>query len=998
MILDDPATTPGGRLNPFTGAANPLPYSSFTTMFGQFFDHGLDLVHKGADGTILVPLLPDDPLYNHPDNAIYGQGGVLLGYNNFIVASRTNTVQVSVELTSTNALVTALGLTESRSATAVTGAVNLTGDIGNNGGVLMLNNTAITIANNRDLAGVLNDINAQSLFTGITASNVDNRLVLTPKANESVNVTSPFIDLSQSYGSSASHTVFVREYLVNEADLTAARYITTGALVSAADGGMATWADIKANAAKIGITLNDKDVLDIPEVLLNANGTPFLTASGGWLVARHVDSGQVYYVQNSAIASNTQVRNVDGTLVADDQEAGILAKLSLQTIGHAFLDDIAHAAGLVDSRTGQLKQADTDEVINGDLDGSGFIDGNEVAVEAGRFDNELLNRHFVAGDGRSNENVGLTAIHDVFHAEHNRVLQDIRAMVLGGTDSHGAPHAARADAASWTGEMFFQAAKLVTEMEYQHLVFGEFVRKLSPNINAFAGYDILIDPAVSAEFAHAVYRFGHSMLTETVDLAAFSATTGLAVAGQVQQMGLIEAFLNPTAYTNTTAGEFALGMSAQVGNGIDVWVTDALRNNLVGLPLDLATLNIVRGRDTGMASLNGVRAQLYAQTGMSTLKPYASWDEFGMNMTHAEALENFIMAYSRDAVLTKFGTSMTLDEWTTLQHSAVEADNVAYAAGLRAAARLAMADFDFMTLDKGIDLIDFWIGGLAESKVDGGMLGTTFDMIFAAQMIQLQNADRFYYLNRLGGTNMLAEIEGQLFSDLVMRSTDTKHLYSDIFSVPDKYVEMSDVGLPVSGSTINMLAGLDRAGWVGSPTAGWTFYGNPGDYVDARGVANPNGKGNASEMIGGTSVADKINAGGGNDTVWGDGGHDTIEGGIGNDFLHGGDGDDVMTDAQGDDLIWGDGGNDSINAGNGLDQVFGGEGNDTLRGGLGADVIDGGTGDDEIYGDNGAVVQAGVSLLPRVVSRGRRHTSRCRNRAPFDRVGNERHAVGCRRN
>ena len=50
-------------------------------------------------------------------------------------------------------------------------------------------------------------------------------------------------------------------------------------------------------------------------------------------------------------------------------------------------------------------------------------------------------------------------------------------------------------------------------------------------------------------------------------------------------------------------------MSNQAGNAIDEWVTDALRNNLVGLPLDLATLNIVRGRDTGLGSLNQVRAE-----------------------------------------------------------------------------------------------------------------------------------------------------------------------------------------------------------------------------------------------------------------------------------------------------------------------------------------------------------------------------------------------------
>ena len=57
-------------------------------------------------------------------------------------------------------------------------------------------------------------------------------------------------------------------------------------------------------------------------------------------------------------------------------------------------------------------------------------------------------------------------------------------------------------------------------MQYQHLVFEEFARKIQPNINVFLvpdGFDTTIDPSIVAEFAHVVYRFGHSMLTETID-------------------------------------------------------------------------------------------------------------------------------------------------------------------------------------------------------------------------------------------------------------------------------------------------------------------------------------------------------------------------------------------------------------------------------------------------------------------------------------------------
>src|SRR5205085_9556557 len=66
------------------------------------------------------------------------------------------------------------------------------------------------------------------------------------------------------------------------------------------------------------------------------------------------------------------------------------------------------------------------------------------------------------------------------------------------------------------GERLLQAARFVTEMEYQHLVFEEFARKVQPAVRAFHVYSPDINPAISAEFAAAVYRFGHSMLDENV--------------------------------------------------------------------------------------------------------------------------------------------------------------------------------------------------------------------------------------------------------------------------------------------------------------------------------------------------------------------------------------------------------------------------------------------------------------------------------------------------
>lgn len=75
-------------------------------------------------------------------------------------------------------------------------------------------------------------------------------------------------------------------------------------------------------------------------------------------------------------------------------------------------------------------------------------------------------------------------------------------------------------------------------------------------------------------------------------------------------------------------GAIVRGMTRQVGNEIDEFITDALRNNLIGLPLDLGALNIARGRDTAMPTLNRAREQFFELSGDSQLRPYTSWADF----------------------------------------------------------------------------------------------------------------------------------------------------------------------------------------------------------------------------------------------------------------------------------------------------------------------------------------------------------------------------------
>jgi hypothetical protein len=47
-------------------------FNQWFVFFGQFFDHGLDLVQKGGSGTVFIPLQPDDPLFDAGADGIAG--------------------------------------------------------------------------------------------------------------------------------------------------------------------------------------------------------------------------------------------------------------------------------------------------------------------------------------------------------------------------------------------------------------------------------------------------------------------------------------------------------------------------------------------------------------------------------------------------------------------------------------------------------------------------------------------------------------------------------------------------------------------------------------------------------------------------------------------------------------------------------------------------------------------------------------------------------------
>ena len=153
-------------INNFTPDAGlSAPFNTWMTLFGQFFDHGLDLVTKGGSGTVFIPLQPDDPLY------------VPGSPTNFMVLTR---------------------------------ATNQPGPDG--------------------VLGTADDV------------------------HEGMNTTTPFVDQNQTYSSHPSHQVFLRAYAVGvDGRLHSTGKLLEGHHLDGTTGGMATWADLKANALLLGI-------------------------------------------------------------------------------------------------------------------------------------------------------------------------------------------------------------------------------------------------------------------------------------------------------------------------------------------------------------------------------------------------------------------------------------------------------------------------------------------------------------------------------------------------------------------------------------------------------------------------------------------------------------------------------------------------------------------------------------------------------------------------
>ncbi|XP_070820449.1 eosinophil peroxidase-like [Chaetodon trifascialis] len=246
---------------------------------------------------------------------------------------------------------------------------------------------------------------------------------------------------------------------------------------------------------------------------------------------------------------------------------------------------------------------------------------------------------FVAGDERSNENIGLTSLHTLMLREHNRLARALAKLNP-----------------LWGGERLYQEARKIMGGYFQVLTFRDYLLHIvgpdfvAKQLSTYPGYDENVDPSISNVFATAAYRFAHLMVQPFM----FRLDEKYQEHHDYPSPLLHRAFFTPWRIVFEGGLDPILrglvGRKAKL-NTQDRMMHDELRERLfefsTELALDLASLNMQRGRD-------------------HALPGYLKWREFcGLSQPQnerqlAKVLENDKLAKS---LLDLYGKPDNIDVW-----------------------------------------------------------------------------------------------------------------------------------------------------------------------------------------------------------------------------------------------------------------------------------------------------------------------------------------------
>jgi len=309
---------------------------------------------------------------------------------------------------------------------------------------------------------------------------------------------------------------------------------------------------------------------------------------------------------------------------------------------------------------------------------------------------------FVAGDSRANENPLLIAMHTIFVREHNRLAEEF---AITNPD--------------WDDELLYQMARKHVGAYLQNIVYNEWLNTQGVELPAYSGYNGQMGVGIFNVFSAAAFRQGHTLINSNI----------VRMKGDGQDINdggimLRDAFFNPTVILLAGGIEpYFQGMATQAQQALDCKLIDDLRNFLFGPPgtgggLDLAAININRGRERGIPDFNTVRSN--------------------------------------------FG----LPRATNFRDITGDAESAAI----------------LETIYGSVDRIDSWVGMLAEDPMPDALFGETIMAIMKRQFQLLRDGDRFYFENDDSLTEEEKNtIRNTSFRDLIMRNSGIEVMQDNVF-------------------------------------------------------------------------------------------------------------------------------------------------------------------------------------------------------------------------
>ena len=302
------------------------------------------------------------------------------------------------------------------------------------------------------------------------------------------------------------------------------------------------------------------------------------------------------------------------------------------------------------------------------------FDGGKLTMNAENYMPQDEGEQYKSGDVRVNENAGLTSMHTIWAREHNSVAEKL-------AEQHP----------EWNDEKLYQESRKWVVAEMQAVTVNEFLPALlgGEGLSEYKGYDSNVDPQISNSFATAAYRLGHTMLSPSI--LRLDEQGNEIAEGNLQ---LRDAFFQPQRVAEAGVDPILRGLATQTAQAVDPLLVDDVRNFLFGAPgsggLDLASLNLQRGRDHGLPGYNDMRE--------------------GLGLSRIESFDDPIFQEGVGEKLASIYDSP--------------------------------------------DDMDLWVAGLAEKSQGDSLVGSTFTSILTDQFERSRNGDRFWYENQFSSEDV----------------------------------------------------------------------------------------------------------------------------------------------------------------------------------------------------------------------------------------------------